>query len=45
VRAGTFAEGLPLDPQVIAEPWRDDVALAVALEFERALGDWRPPPL
>ena len=45
VRGGTSAEGLPLDVQVIAKPWRDDVALAVALDLERTLGGWRPPPL
>jgi len=45
VRCGTSPEGLPLDVQVIAKPWRDDVALAVALELERALGGWSPPPL
>jgi amidase len=38
-------ESLPLDVQVIAKPWRDDVALAVALELERALGGWEAPPL
>ena len=31
------AEGLPLDVQVVAHPWRDDVALAVALHLEREL--------
>ncbi len=45
VRCGTSPEGLPLDVQVIAKPWRDDIALAVALELERALGGWAPPPL
>jgi amidase len=45
VRCGTSPEGLPLDVQVIAKPWRDDVALAVALELEPALGGWAPPPL
>ncbi len=45
VRCGTSPEGLPLDVQVIAKPWRDDVALAVALELERALGGWVPPRL
>jgi amidase len=45
VRCGTSPEGLPLDVQVIAKPWRDHVALAVALELERALGGWAPPPI
>jgi amidase len=43
VRCGTSPEGLPLDVQVIAKPWRDHVALAVALELE--LGGWAPPPI
>ena len=37
VRAGASPEGLPLDVQVVAHPWRDDVALAVALHVEREL--------
>ena len=45
VRCGTSPEGLPLDVQLIAKPWRDDVALAVAFELERALGGWEAPPL
>ncbi len=45
VRCGTSPEGLPLDVQVIAKPWRDDVALAVALELERALGGWVSPAI
>lgn len=45
VRGGTSPEGLPIGVQVVARPWRDDVALAVARELERALGGWQPPPL
>src|SRR5919205_403473 len=41
VRAGTSAEGLPLGAQLVARPWRDDVALAAASEVERALGGWQ----
>ena len=37
VRAGTSREGLPLGVQVVAQPWRDDVALAAAAAIERAL--------
>ena len=29
--------------QVVAGPWRDDVALAVAQVLERELGGWQPP--
>jgi amidase len=45
VRAGTDPNGLPIGVQVVARPWRDDVALAVAQAIERALGGWQPPPL
>jgi amidase len=45
VRAGTSAEGLPVGAQLVARPWREDVALAAALEVERALGGWQRPPL
>jgi amidase len=43
VRAGTSPEGLPIDVQLVAGPWRDDVALAAALRVERELGPWPPP--
>jgi len=45
VRCGASAEGLPICVQVVAGPWRDDVALAAAQRIEEALGGWRPPPL
>jgi amidase len=45
VRAGTAPDGMPIGVQVVARPWRDDVALAVAQAIERALGGWRPPAL
>ena len=38
VRAGTSPEGLPIGIQVIARPWREDVALAVAAFLEGSLG-------
>ena len=44
VRAGTSPEGLPLDVQLVAGPWRDDVALAAALRVERELGPWPRVP-
>ena len=43
VRAGTSPEGLPLGVQVVARPWREDVALAVASHIEAALGGWQRP--
>jgi amidase len=45
VRAGTSPEGLPVGAQLVARPWREDVALAAASEVERALGGWQRPPL
>ena len=45
VRAGTSREALPIGAQLVARPWREDVALAAALEVERALGGWQRPPL
>lgn len=45
VRAGTAKAGLPIGIQIVARPWREDVALAVARHIERSLGGWRPPPL
>jgi amidase len=43
VRAGGSPEGLPICVQLVARPWRDDLALAAALQLERDLGGWRPP--
>ncbi len=45
VRAGTSPEDLPIDVQLVARPWRDDVALAAALRVEQELGPWPPPSL
>lgn len=45
VRCGTSPEGLPIGVQILAAPWREDVALAVAGALETALGGWRPPDL
>jgi amidase len=35
--------GLPIAVQVVAHPWREDVALAVAGWLEEAMGGWKPP--
>jgi amidase len=43
VRCGTSWDGLPIGVQVIAHPWRDDVALAVAAALEGALGGYVIP--
>ena len=44
VRCGTSPEGLPIGVQVVAPPWRDHLALALADRLETAFGGWRPPP-
>lgn len=43
VRCGESAEGLPIAVQVVARPWREDVALALAARLEREFGGWKPP--
>ncbi|MHB8917183.1 MAG: amidase [Desulfocucumaceae bacterium] len=45
VRGGTSPEGLPIGVQVVARPWREDVALAVARHIETVLGGWQPPEI
>lgn len=45
VRCGWSPEGLPIGVQVVARPWREDVALAVAQRLEAALGGWQAPPI
>jgi len=45
VRGGTSPEGLPIGVQIVARPWREDVALAVAQHIEAALGGWQRPSL
>jgi amidase len=43
VRGGTAPQGLPIGVQAVAQPWREDVALAVAEHLETALGGWQRP--
>jgi amidase len=45
VRAGTSPEGLPIGVQIVARPWREEVALVVAQHLETALYGWQRPPL
>jgi amidase len=45
VRCGTSKEGLPVGVQVVARPWQDATALAVAAHLEKVFGGWRPPPV
>ena len=45
VRGGTSGEGLPIGVQLVAQPWREDVALASAKVVEAGSGGWQPPPI
>ena len=45
VRGGTAPEGVPIGVQIVAHPWREDVALAVVQYLEGMLGGWQRPPL
>ncbi|MBV9769537.1 MAG: hypothetical protein JOZ32_08205 [Bryobacterales bacterium] len=45
VRCGESADGLPIAVQVVARPFREDVALTVAARLEEAFGGWRAPAL
>jgi amidase len=45
VRAGSSAGGLPVGVQVVAAPWREDIALALAQRIENLMGGYRRPPL
>jgi amidase len=43
VRAGALESGLPIGVQIVARPWREDVALALAQSIEGSLGGYKPP--
>ena len=45
VCCGRSPEGLPLAVQVATRPYREDIALAVALRLEEIFGGWQPPEL
>jgi amidase len=46
VRAGSSADGrLPIGVQVVAPPWREDIAIALAANIESRSGGWRKPPI
>src|SRR5690606_27984873 len=44
VRCGSSG-GLPIGLQVVARPFREDVAFAVAEHLEAAFGGWQPTPI
>jgi amidase len=45
VRCGETASGLPIGVQIVARPWKEDVALAVASRLEEIFGGWQAPAL
>jgi len=46
VRCGSSADGkLPIGLQVVAAPWREDLALATAAYLESQGGGWKKPPI
>jgi amidase len=45
VRGGMTEKGLPIGVQIVARPWREEVALALAQTLQHALGGFRPPAL
>jgi amidase len=45
VRCGTTSDGLPVGVQIVANHWREDIALAVAAYLEETLGGWNPSPI
>lgn len=45
VRCGTSSGGLPIDVQIAAAPWREDIVLSVLDKLEQELGGWHPAVL
>jgi amidase len=45
VRGGTSPDGLPIGVQVTANPWREDIVLAVMAHLEQALPKFAPPSI
>ncbi|MBV8728765.1 MAG: amidase, partial [Acidobacteriia bacterium] len=43
VRCGATDSGLPIGVQIVAHPFREDVALAVAKRLEETFGGWEAP--
>jgi amidase len=43
VRGGTSPEGMPIGVQVTANPWREDIVLAVMALLEQSLPEFAPP--
>ena len=45
VRCGESPEGLPINVQIAAAPWREDIAMRLAIQIEEAHGGWKKPEL
>jgi len=45
VRGGSTEDSLPIGVQLVAPPWREDLAIAAARVVEAASAGWRRPPL
>lgn len=45
VRGGTSSEGLPIGVQITANPWREDIVLAVMSHLERVFPKFAPPEI
>jgi Asp-tRNA(Asn)/Glu-tRNA(Gln) amidotransferase A subunit family amidase len=45
VPVGQSPEGLPIGVQVVARPWEDEAALAIAAKIEEGCGGFRRPPI
>jgi amidase len=45
VRAGSSDSGLPVGVQIVAAPWREDIALALAQRIEALMGGYQQPLL
>jgi amidase len=42
---GGVRDGFPIGVQIVARPWREDVAFAAGKVVEAALGGWQAPPI
>jgi Asp-tRNA(Asn)/Glu-tRNA(Gln) amidotransferase A subunit family amidase len=45
VPVGRSKDGLPIGVQIVAQPWQEELVLAVAAELEAQLGKWQAPKL
>jgi Asp-tRNA(Asn)/Glu-tRNA(Gln) amidotransferase A subunit family amidase len=45
VPVGRSPGGLPIGVQIVAQPWEEELVLAVAAEVEAKRGEWQAPPI